>query len=53
MTPAEARAYLRIPERTWYRLRKQGKGPKGIRYTGGCVRFPRAELDRYKSAHQE
>ena len=54
LTIDEAAAYLAIPKATLYtwRTRRAGFGPRAVKM-GGCLRYRRADLDAWVSAHLE
>ena len=50
----QAAAYLLIPKATLYtwRTRRAGFGPRAVKL-GGCLRYPRSDLDAWVAEHLE
>jgi excisionase family DNA binding protein len=51
LTSEEVWTLLRISRPSWFRLQREGRGPKPIRL-GRSIRFRRQEIDRWLAALQ-
>lgn len=52
LSPDELAAYLKVPVKTIYNWRSEGKGPRGIR-VGRHVRFRQAEIEAWLDRNVE
>jgi excisionase family DNA binding protein len=52
LSPDELADYLKVPVKTIYNWRSEGKGPRGIR-VGRHVRFRASEIEAWLDRHVE